>query len=198
MTRPLFWPASLARASVVYLRAQLARGVDKGLPARDPAYTAPVTAERGFAGDVAAFESMLAEQRGVAVSRLRSVREAWGGRCLESRSREISSRRCVRWSNPGSSLPAQRAQSSSFALPSSGSGEIGTWASGSGEGLASMAEVRALQIAQAWLWAARGSADPGAVDKARALAQEARDDPNDIAAPHAAHIDALLRRVSGS
>lgn len=74
---------------------------------------------------------------------------------------------------------------------------IGTWATGSGEGLASMAEVRALQLAQAWLLASGPAPDADAAARARALLGAAESDPNRIAERHAAHMAALHRRLGG-
>ncbi|MCB9685954.1 MAG: hypothetical protein H6738_03010 [Alphaproteobacteria bacterium] len=62
--------------------------------------------------------------------------------------------------------------------------EIGTWSSGSGEGLASMFEVRTLQVARAWLTPDR--------EEGRALMQQVSDDPNDSGARLRPHIDAWL------
>ncbi|MGE0791343.1 MAG: hypothetical protein AB7S26_37055 [Sandaracinaceae bacterium] len=72
---------------------------------------------------------------------------------------------------------------------------IGAWSTGSGEGLASMAEVRALQIAQAWLV----STLPGEEAAARAdgLLRQAEDDPNRIASRYADDMAALRRRWAG-
>jgi hypothetical protein len=60
--------------------------------------------------------------------------------------------------------------------------EIGTWATGSGEGLASMFAVRSLQLAKGWLLSAHTAAEPHAVAEAQRLAAAVRDDPNDLAA----------------
>lgn len=63
--------------------------------------------------------------------------------------------------------------------------EMGSWATGAGEGLASMADVRALQLARAWLLA---SPDRAA---ARRLLDEVERDPNRLGARHADDIAAL-------
>jgi len=75
--------------------------------------------------------------------------------------------------------------------------EIGTWATGSGEGLASMAQVRTLQAAQAWLWGARAADAPGAPDGVRELAAEVEADPNGMGARHAEDLHALRRWLGG-
>ncbi len=72
---------------------------------------------------------------------------------------------------------------------------IGTWATGSGEGLASMSEVRTLQLARAWLLCARSSADPTSAGSARALVAEVVSDPNQVAARHAGEISRLQRAL---
>lgn len=73
--------------------------------------------------------------------------------------------------------------------------EIGTWSTGSGEGLSSMRAVRELQIAQAWLWAARAPDDPDAGTQARKLLDEAADDPNRVAVAYSARMRALHDRL---
>jgi hypothetical protein len=73
--------------------------------------------------------------------------------------------------------------------------DIGTWATGSGEGLASMLEVRNLQLAQAWLSSALAAGDPGARGAALRLADEVENDANDVAAGLSKSIAALRRRL---
>jgi hypothetical protein len=73
--------------------------------------------------------------------------------------------------------------------------DIGTWATGAGEGLASMLEVRKLQLAQAWLWSALAAGDPTARDAALRLADEVANDPNDVAANLSKSIAALRKRL---
>ncbi|MFO0572039.1 MAG: hypothetical protein U0263_40830 [Polyangiaceae bacterium] len=69
--------------------------------------------------------------------------------------------------------------------------QIGTWSTGSGEGLASMAEVRSLQAARAWLCAAVGDAAG-----ARALIAGVAGDPNRMGERHAASpLQALRERL---
>lgn len=74
--------------------------------------------------------------------------------------------------------------------------EMGTWASGAGEGLSSMFEVRTLQLAQAWLLAVGAPADAAAAAEVRRLAKEVAEDPNDVAARYRPHVTALLGRLS--
>lgn len=76
--------------------------------------------------------------------------------------------------------------------------DIGTWATGSGEGLASMAEVRKLQLAQAWLWSALGAGDPDARQAALRLAEEVENDANDVAADLSRSITALRNRLGAA
>lgn len=76
--------------------------------------------------------------------------------------------------------------------------EIGTRATGSGEGLMSMFEVRTLQLARAWLLAAVVPVEPERADEARALASEVADDSNRVATKLQRHVDALRKRLRGA
>lgn len=74
---------------------------------------------------------------------------------------------------------------------------IGSYATGSGEGLASMAEVRSLQMARAWLAAAlfRETHAPTLSALATSLAVEIEHDPNGVGAKYSkaiAHLRAWL------
>ncbi len=64
---------------------------------------------------------------------------------------------------------------------------IGSYATGSGEGLASMAEVRALQMASAWLAVAlfRETREPALSALATSLAVEVERDPNGMGTKYA-------------
>jgi hypothetical protein len=73
--------------------------------------------------------------------------------------------------------------------------EIGTWSSGSGEGLSSMFEVRTLELARAWLHAALEPHDPAARAEALRLADEVEGDPNRVAASLSSHVAALRTRL---
>jgi hypothetical protein len=70
---------------------------------------------------------------------------------------------------------------------------IGSYATGSGEGLASMAEVRALQMARAWLAAAlfRETHAPALSALATSLAVEIERDPNGMGARYSKAITHL-------
>lgn len=74
--------------------------------------------------------------------------------------------------------------------------EIGTWASAGGEGLVSMFQVRTLQLASAWLHAARVSVDAEAGSEALRLADEVDHAPNNVAASLRPHVVALRSRLA--
>ncbi|MEB2283064.1 MAG: hypothetical protein B6D46_03520 [Polyangiaceae bacterium UTPRO1] len=79
--------------------------------------------------------------------------------------------------------------------------QIGTWATGSGEGLVSMLAVRTLQLARAWLCSALAAADPARKHEALALLTEIKNDPNDVASdlmPELRTLQARLDPAAGS
>lgn len=152
-----------------------------------------------FEREAAALTDMLATARFEAVERLRVVEEAWArhilgmpadvrdGRFvldgeLVSKVRALVERGLDPTIARRAEPHLERAERCQW--------EIGTWATGSGEGLASMYEVRCLEIARAWLLAACGPTFAGA---ARQIAQRAIDDPNRIAESQRPHVDALMQ-----
>jgi hypothetical protein len=76
--------------------------------------------------------------------------------------------------------------------------EIGSWSTGAGEGLASMAEVRELQMARAWLAAGLTRAGhPDEAARAARLVGEVESDPNGQGKDHAGAIKALRAHLFG-
>ena len=78
---------------------------------------------------------------------------------------------------------------------------LGSFATGAGEGLVIMAEVRELQTALSWLHAGIARHDPGRatrhVAEARRIAREVRDDPNGSGRSCAASLRALDTLLEG-
>ncbi|MBU2503180.1 hypothetical protein KJ682_17755 [bacterium] len=152
------------------------------------------TPERNFADEARELEAALTQNRQVAVARLRALHEDWTRALLGlgSQDKLVSHLRA----SVESGLAPDRAAEAAAHLASAEQWqwEIGTWSSGSGEGLSSMFEVRTLQLARAWLLSAQANAE--GVDAARALALQVENDPNDIAAPHRKHTHALLARLN--
>ncbi len=151
--------------------------------------------ERDFAAEVAVLEARMAQERAVAVARLRALHEAWARALLgvEDDGDLVRRVRAVveRGTEPRRAIDAIE----QLLAAEKHQWEIGTWASGSGEGLSSMAEVRRLQIAQAWLWSALSSRDGDAADKARELLKGAVEDPNRVARRYSKQIQALYKRL---
>ncbi len=153
--------------------------------------------KRAFASEVAALEAALAERRSEAVGRLRAVHEAWARALLgvaDAGDLVAQVRGAV---DRGVTPPRAAEVIAQLHAAEERQWEIGTWATGSGEGLSSMAEVRALQLAQAWLWTARISHDPVAAARARELVDAVATDPNGLGEPHTSDIEALHRRLPG-
>jgi hypothetical protein len=148
--------------------------------------------ERNFADEARELEAALTQNRQIAVARLRTLHEDWARALLGMGSQDklVSHLRA----SVESGLAPEKAAEAAAQLASAEQWqwEIGSWASGSGEGLSSMFEVRTLQLARAWLL----SANTGGADAARSLALQVENDPNDIAAPHRKHTHALLARLN--
>lgn len=150
-----------------------------------------------FEGEAARLTELLATSRFEAVEKLRVVEEAWARHILGIPADVRDGRLAL----DGELVPKVRAlvergldpviarrAEPHLARAERCQWEIGTWATGSGEGLASMFEVRCLEIARAWLLAAHG---PAFAETARRIAQGAIEDPNRIAESQRAHVDAL-------
>lgn len=140
-------------------------------------------------------EAALGDQRDVAVARLRALHEARARALLGigAQGELVARVRALveRGVEPGLARDAiarlEDAERYQW--------EIGTWSTGSGEGLSSMFEVRTLQLARGWLCAARVEVDPDATATARRCARDVDEDPNDIAASLRAHVVALRDRL---
>jgi hypothetical protein len=150
---------------------------------------------RDFAAEVAAEELRLNGDRSNTVCRLRGIYEAWFRHLLGL---ELDGELAVvtrKWAQPICSAlpgPGQRCDlevelttllsaRTCLAGAERCQWEIGTWSTGSGEGLASMGEVRTLQTAHAWLALATSRVQEAL---ALALAVEVEGDPNQIGEEH--------------
>jgi hypothetical protein len=149
--------------------------------------------ERNFADEAFELEAALTQDRQTTVARLRVLHEEWARALLgmEAQDKLLSQ---IRARVESGLLPGTAAEAASqLARAEKWQWEIGSWSSGSGEGLASMFEVRTLQLAQAWLLSVQ--ADPESLDAARDLAKQVENDPNDTAAPHRKNLHALHTRL---
>ena len=151
---------------------------------------------RDFAAEVAELERKLGSERQVAVVRLRAVREAWARALLglneeaDSVAREVRAA-VERGLDPACAKDAAR----HLAGAEKWQWEIGSWATGSGEGLSSMFKVRALQLADAWLLSVAIADDPDAAAEVRRLIEAVDGDPNDVAARLRKHLEELIVRT---
>jgi hypothetical protein len=158
------------------------------------------SSEADFEAEAARLTAMLATSRFEAVERLRVVEEAWARHLLGLR---VGARPDGGFELDGELVPSVRALVERGLDPALArraephleraercQWEIGTWSTGSGEGLASMFEVRCLEIARAWLLAAHG---PAFASAARTIAERAAGDPNRVAESQRPHVEALLR-----
>lgn len=145
-----------------------------------------------FANEAQELEASLPGDRQMAVARLRTLHEAWARALLgmDSNDKLVAYLRARVESGCAPENAAEAA--AQLANAEQRQREIGSWATGSGEGLASMFEVRTLQLARAWLLAA----SPDGADEARSLALQVENDPNDIAARHRKPTQALLARLN--
>ncbi len=151
--------------------------------------------DRDFAAELKALESLLTQERTVAVARLRTLHEAWARALLgiDDASKLVTGARASVERGVDPRLAAEAVEQLRAAEVNQW--EIGTWSTGPGEGRSSMAEVRTLQVAQAWLWSARSTEHEEATGRARALLKEASEDPNHMVARLARHIQALYKRL---
>lgn len=145
-----------------------------------------------LAAEVERARSELERDRFSAVERLRELEERWARSLLGLSLDADLVRQVGQWVEGGPDVSVAAEAARHLAAAERWQWEIGTWATGSGEGLASMAEVRALQTARAWLCAATGDA-PGA----RALIAQVEGDPNRLGAAHADSLRALERILRG-
>jgi hypothetical protein len=151
--------------------------------------------KRDFDAEIAELEARLTLERDVAVSRLRAIHEAWARALLgidDTGSLVTRVRAAVeRGVDPRLAAKA----TGQLRAAENHQWEIGTWATGAGEGLSSMRAVRELQIAQAWLWAAQCPEESCARDQALELLEQAAADPNRVAAAYDRDIRALRERL---
>lgn len=150
---------------------------------------------RDFAAEIAALEALVASNQERAVTGLRAVTESWARALLGVREgRELVE--CVREAVERGIAPdvAERA-GGLLADAQRWQWQIGTWATGAGEGLASMFEVRTLQLAQAWLLAAQRRVDDATANRALELLRAVTEDPNRVAARLDEHAAALRERI---
>ncbi len=152
---------------------------------------------RNFAAEVAALARELERKRPVAVTRLRAVHEAWARMLLgiDDEDDLVAEVRAAVERRLDSARARDAAQH--LADAEKWQWEIGTWSTGSGEGLSSMFQVRSLQLAQAWLVSIRMADDLNAAAEVRRLTEAVAGDPNDLAARLREHLDELIERTSG-
>jgi hypothetical protein len=158
---------------------------------------------KDFAAEVDGLESELETNRFHAVSALRVVEEEWARDVLGLRPTRrpgggwafdpklvAEVRRLV---ERGIELDRAREAARHLEAAERWQWEIGTWSTGAGEGLASMFEVRSLELARAWLLAALAQKEPTLMKAARDLVDAVARDPNRIGERHAKHVEALFR-----
>jgi hypothetical protein len=144
---------------------------------------------RSFETDIAAAEARLASDRFAAVEALVGLHESAARAALDLSEQGSLARQVHGAAARGISTDAARRAEAHLAHAERYQWQIGTWATGSGEGLASMSAVRELQLARAWLLTVLPDADAHA--RSSALLAELDGDPNDSAARLAPERDAL-------
>ena len=145
---------------------------------------------RDFSAEVERARAELARDRFGAVERLRGLEEQWARALLGLSDGAKLTEHVRRWVERGPDVSIAAEAVAHLHEAEQWQWQIGTWATGAGEGLSSMAEVRKLQAAQAWLRAATGD-----VAAARALIAQVDGDPNGMGQSEAAHTRALLARL---
>jgi hypothetical protein len=135
--------------------------------------------------DVAYWTARLSSDRFGAVERLRALEEQAARDLLGVTSELVrgTRERVRRGIEPATAVAA----AAHLAKAERWQWEIGTWSTGSGEGLQSMAEVRALQMAQAWLLSV---GDPARV---AGLLDQVQGDPNGMGEVYAADVRVLRK-----
>lgn len=141
---------------------------------------------RDFAAEVERARADLERDRFVAAGSLRALEEAWARSILGLPEDGVLTGHVRRWVERGRELSRAAEAAAHLHEAEEWQWVIGTFSTGSGEGLASMAEVRTLQAAQAWLRAAAGD-DAGA----RALIAEVEGDSNGMGRREARSLSAL-------
>ncbi len=155
-----------------------------------------------LAAEVARFTELLATERQRAVVNLRQLEERWARFAAglpDEGDLVAAARTAVEGGAPSDPGEAIR----HLAEAERWQWEIGSWATGSGEGLASMFQVRSLQLARAWLLSTATDPDATATDpdataraEAAKLLEEVANDPNRIADRHSDAIEALRSRLT--
>lgn len=148
-----------------------------------------------FEAEVEACRARLpGDERWKAVYSLRGIEEAWA-RCLLGLGESGRLATQVRDRVEAGVDARVAAQAEAHLAAAEGwQGEIGSWATGAGEGLNSMAEVHELNMARAWLAAAMAQAKRAPQRHARTaheLVASVEGDPNGQGRPHAKSIAAL-------
>jgi len=140
----------------------------------------------------------LERDRGVAVVKLRELDERWARAVLELPAdgaihEQVQAFAAQRTPDQARSAIPHLVNAESWQW------EIGTWSTGSGEGLASMYEVYSLQLARAWaeLLVSRGG-DAAARDRAGRIAREVWESPNGFGPDVFASSISALRTALGT
>jgi hypothetical protein len=156
---------------------------------------------RDFAAEVASLRGRLQdEDRWKAVYGLRGVEEAWARHLLGIGEQGDLAALVRKRTERGVDATAAREAEAHLAQAEDWQWQIGSWATGAGEGLASMSEVYELKMARAWLDVALVQATGEGKARAQAalsLVAKVAKDPNGQGKPHAraiAVLKAMLKR----
>lgn len=143
-----------------------------------------------LAAEVERATAALERDRFNAVEQLRELEERWARSQLGLPLQGDLTQSVRQWveGDPDAALAADAARH--LAAAETWQREIGTWASGSGEGLASMAQLRMLKAARAWLLFVAGD-----LESARALIAQVEGDPNGQGSAQVESVRALERRL---
>lgn len=150
---------------------------------------------KDFAAKITDFKSTMKSDEERSVGGLRGAYESWARMLLGigDNVRLIANVRRIVEAGLDPELAAEVAEK--FAGAEEWQWVIGSWATGSGEGLSSMFEVRTLQLARAWVLAA-GLPDRGDLPEVRRLALEVKNASNGVANTLQSDVDALLARIN--
>lgn len=145
---------------------------------------------RDFATEVEQAQAELTRDRFRAVEKLRALEEQWARALLGLSADDDLGKQVRRWVEERLDATVAAHATAHLNAAEGWQWEIGTWSTGSGEGLASMAEVRRLQAAQAWLRAAAGD-----VARALSLIEQVEGDSNGMGRWEADSMRALRERL---
>jgi len=152
---------------------------------------------RDFPAEEQALRAELGSVRWQAVYGLRQLEEDWARHLLDIGQDEDLAKAMRKKAKTAIDLAAAEQAARHLAEAEQWQWEIGSYATGSGEGLRSMGEVRTLQVARAWLAAALSRADERQSEAqstlARSLMTEVESDSNGMGKPYAALIRELRR-----